>query len=142
VDKSTETIRDLNSETFYHGTKANLKKGDLIEPGFHSNYGRRNKAKYVYLTATLDAAIWGAELSSGEGGGRIYIVEPTGPFEDDPNLTDKKFPGNPTKSFRTRSPLRIIGEVTDWLGHSPEKLKAMKDGIERAKQLGIEAIED
>jgi hypothetical protein len=142
VDKSTETIRDLNSETFYHGTKANLKKGDLIEPGFHSNYGRRNKAKYVYLTATLDAAIWGAELSSGEGGGRIYIVEPTGPFEDDPNLTDKKFPGNPTKSFRTRSPLRIIGEVMDWQGHSPEKLKAMKDGIERAKQLGIEAIED
>jgi len=84
----------------------------------------------------------GAELSFGEGVGRIYIVEPTGPFEDDPNLTDKKFPGNPTKSYRTKSPLRIIGEVTDWQGHSPEQLKAMKDNIERLKQLGIEAIED
>jgi len=142
VDKSIETSNDLNSEKFYHGTKANLKQGDLIEPGFNSNYGQRNKAKYVYLTATLDAAIWGAELSLGEGVGRIYIVEPIGPFEDDPNLTDKKFPGNPTKSYRTKNPLLVIGEVTDWQGHSPEQLKAMKDGIERAKQLGIEAIED
>jgi rifampin ADP-ribosylating transferase len=133
---------DLNSEKYYHGTKAKLKMGDLIEPGFISNFGRRNDAKYVYLTATLDAAIWGAELSLGEDDGRIYIVEPTGPFEDDPNLTDKKFPGNPTKSYRTKSPLRIIGELTDWQGHSPEQLKAMKDGVERAKQLGIEAIED
>ena len=142
MDKSIETSNDLNSEKFYHGTKANLKQGDLIEPGFNSNYGQRNKAKYVYLTATLDAAIWGAELSLGEGVGRIYIVEPIGPFEDDPNLTDKKFPGNPTKSYRTKNPLLVIGEVTDWQGHSPEQLKAMKDGIERAKQLGIEAIED
>ena len=142
MDKSIETTNDLNSNKFYHGTKANLKQGNLIEPGFNSNYGQRNKAKYVYLTATLDAAIWGAELSLGEGVGRIYIVEPTGPFEDDPNLTDKKFPGNPTKSYRTKSPIRITGEVTDWQGHSPEQLKAMKDGIERAKQLGIEAIED
>ncbi len=142
MDKSIETTIDLNSNKFYHGTKANLKQGDLIEPGFNSNYGQRNKAKYVYLTATLDAAIWGAELSLGEGVGRIYIVEPTGPFEDDPNLTDKKFPGNPTKSYRTKSPIRIIGEVKDWQGHFPEQLKAMKDGIERVKQLGIEAIED
>lgn len=133
---------DLNSEKFYHGTKAHLKQGELIEPGFNSNYGQRNKAKYVYLTATLDAAIWGAELSLGKSAGRIYIVEPTGPYENDPNLTDKKFPGNPTKSYRTKSPLLIIGEVKDWQGHSPEQLKAMKDGIERAKQLGIEAIED
>jgi hypothetical protein len=142
VDKSIETTNDLNSNKFYHGTKANLKQGDLIEPGFNSNYGQKNKAKYVYLTATLDAAIWGAELSLGKGAGRIYIVESTGLFEDDPNLTDKKFPGNPTKSYRTKSPIRIIGEVTDWQGHSPEQLKAMKDGIERAKQLGIEEIED
>jgi hypothetical protein len=142
VDKSIETSNDLNSKKFYHGTKANLKQGDLIEPGFNSNYGQRNKAKYVYLTATLDAAIWGAELSLGEAVGRIYIVEPTGPFEDDPNLTDKKFPGNPTKSYRTKNPLLVIGEVTDWQRHSPEQLKAMNDGIERAKQLGIEAIED
>jgi rifampin ADP-ribosylating transferase len=136
------TQADQSTEKFYHGTKAFLKQGDLIEPGFNSNYGQRNKAKYIYLTATLDAAIWGAELSLGEGVGRIYMVEPTGPFENDPNLTDKKFPGNPTKSYRTKSPLRIIGEVTDWQGHSPEQLKAMKDNIERLKQLGIEAIED
>ena len=142
MDKSVETCNDLNSTTFYHGTKANLSQGNLIEPGFYSNYGQRKKAKYVYLTATLDAAIWGAELSSGEGIGRIYIVEPTGPFEDDPNLTDKKFPGNPTKSYRTKAPLLIIGEVRDWRGHTPEQLKAMRDGIERARQLGIEAIED
>ena len=136
------TQADQSTEKFYHGTKAFLKQGDLIEPGFNSNYGKRNRAKYVYLSATLDAAIWGAELSLGEGAGRIYIVEPTGPFEDDPNLTDKKFPGNPTKSYRTRSPLRIIGEVADWQGHTPGQLKAMKDGVERARQLGIEAIED
>ena len=142
MDKSIETSTDLTSEKFYHGTKAKLTQGDLIEAGFHSNYGQRNKAKYVYFTATLDAAIWGAELAVGEGMGRIYIVEPNGPFEDDPNLTDKKFPGNPTKSYRTLHPLRVIGEIRDWQGHSPEQLQAMKDNLERLKRLGIEAIED
>jgi hypothetical protein len=142
MHESIETTNDLSSEKYYHGTKANLKQGDLIEPGFNSNFGQGKKAKYVYLTATLDAATWGAELALGEGIGRIYIVEPIGPFEDDPNLTDKKFPGNPTKSYRTKSPLRIIGEVTNWQGHSIEQLKAMKDGVERARQQGIEAIED
>lgn len=141
-DKSIESTYKLTSQTFYHGTKANLKQGDLIEPGFNSNYGKRKKASYIYLTATLDAAIWGAELALGEGPGRIYIVEPTGPIEDDPNLTGKKYPGNPTKSYRSRNPLRVSGEVTDWQGHSPEKLKAMKEHLERLKQLGIEAIED
>ena len=130
------------SEKFYHGTKADLNQGDLIESGFNSNYGKGKKASYVYLTATLDAAVWGAELALGEGRGRIYIVEPTGQIEDDPNLTDKKFPGNPTKSYRTMDPLRIVGEVADWQGHSPEVLKAMKDNLEKLKQLGIEAIED
>ena len=129
-------------ETFYHGTRADLKIGDLIGPGYTSNYGKGKKASFVYLTATLDAATWGAELALGEGRGRIYIVEPTGPFEDDPNLTDKKFPGNPTKSYRTRHPLRIVGEVRDWQGHSPEQLKAMKDHLDRVKEQGIEAIED
>lgn len=133
---------EVEQPTFYHGTKADLKLGDLIEPGFNSNYGARKNAKYVYLTATLDAAIWGAELAVGEGRGRIYIVEPTGEYEDDPNLTDKKFPGNPTKSFRTKSPLRITGEVTDWQGHPPEQLNTMKEHLERLKQLGIEAIKD
>jgi rifampin ADP-ribosylating transferase len=130
------------SATFYHGTKADLKPGDLIEPGYNSNYGKRSKAAFVYLTGTLDAATWGAELAVGEGRGRIYIVEPTGPYEDDPNLTNKRFPGNPTKSYRTRDPLRITGEVPDWQGHSPEQLKAMRDHLEQFKQQGIEAIED
>ena len=93
------TIDDLSSQRLYHGTKANLKSGDLIEPGYSSNFGER-KAAYVYLTATLNAATWGAELALGEGPGRIYMVEPTGPIEDDPNLTDKKYPVNPTKSYR------------------------------------------
>ena len=134
-------IIDPGSQPLYHGTKADLKPGDLIEPGYISNYAER-KAAYVYLTATLDAATWGAELALGEGPGRIYIVEPTGPIEDDPNLTDKRFPGNPTKSYRTRDPLRVTGEVTDWRGHSPAELKAMKDHLERLKRLGVEAIED
>ena len=135
-------IDDLNSQRFFHGTKADLNPGDLIEPGYSSNYGKRQKAAYVYLTATLDAATWGAELALGEGPGRIYMVEPTGPIADDPNLTDRKYPGNPTKSYRTRDPLRVTGEVKDWTGHSPEQLKAMMDHLAELKRLGIEAIED
>lgn len=133
---------DLNSQRFHHGTKADLKAGGRIVPGYNSNYGKRKKASYVYLTATLNAATWGAELALGEGPGRIYVVEPTGPIEGDPNLTDKKYPGNPTKSYRTRDPLRVTGEITDWQGHSPEELRAIKDHLERLRQLGVEAIED
>ena len=133
---------DVSSQRFYHGTRDDLKHGDLIEAGHTSNYGKRNKTTYVYLTGTLDAATWGAELALGEGPGRIYIVEPTGPIEDDPNLTDKKYPGNPTKSYRSREPLRVTGDVTDWQGHSPEALKAMKDNLERLKRLGVEPIDD
>ena len=141
-NKSQGFNDDLTSQRFYHGTKADLKTGDLIKPGFNSNYGSRKNAKYIYLTATLDAAIWGAELAVGEGAGRIYIIEPTGTFEDDPNLTDKKFPGNPTKSYRSLHPLRVIGEITDWQGHSAEQLNAMKEHLERLKEQGIEAIEE
>jgi rifampin ADP-ribosylating transferase len=130
------------SQTFFHGTKADLKIGNLIEVGLNSNYGQNKKAKYIYLTATLDAAIWGAELSVGEGRERTYLVEPTGPIEDDPNLTDKKFPGNPTMSYRSKHPFKVVGEVTTWHGHSPEQLKAMKDGLAKLKEQGIEAIED
>jgi rifampin ADP-ribosylating transferase len=137
-----DEARQSNKQQLYHGTKAELKPGDLIEPGHSSNFGKRKKAAYVYLTATLDAATWGAELALGDGPGRIYLVEPTGPIEDDPNLTDKKYPGNPTKSYRTRDPLRVTGAVTDWKGHSPEELKAMKDGLERLRRLGVEAVED
>lgn len=128
--------------TYYHGTKADLKVGDLIKPGYASNYGKRKHAAYVYLSATLDAAAWGAELSIGPGPGRIYIVEPTGIIEDDPNLTNKKFVGNPTKSYRSKSPFRVIGEVVDWKGHPPEQLKKMRDNVESARQRGIEAIEE
>jgi hypothetical protein len=131
-----------DSPTYYHGTKADLKVGDLIEPGYASNYGKRKQSNFVYLSATLDAAIWGAELAVGAGRGRIYIVEPTGSIEDDPNLTNKRFPGNPTKSYRCRHALRVIGEVTDWEGHSPERLKEMRDHLEDLKQRGIEAIEE
>lgn len=129
-------------QTFFHGTKADLKPGDLIQTGVNSNYGSKKKAKYIYLTATLDAAIWGAELALGEGSERIYLVEPTGPIEDDPNLTDKKFPGNPTMSYRSKHPFRVVGEITIWTGHSPEQVKAMKDGLARLEEQGIEAIED
>ncbi len=138
---SNEPIHTPFSQTFFHGTKADLKMGDLIEVGISSNYGQNKKAKFIYLTATLDAAVWGAELALGEGPERIYLVEPTGPIEDDPNLTDKKFPGNPTKSYRSAHSFKVVGEITVWQGHSPEKVKTMKDGIERARQMGIEAIE-
>ena len=127
---------------YYHGTKADLKLGDLIAPGFASNYGTGKRAAFVYLSATLEAAIWGAELAQGDGRQRIYIVEPVGSFEDDPNLTDNKFPGNPTKSYRTREALRVIGEVTEWQGHSPEQLQTMHDHLARLKELGVEAIND
>lgn len=136
------TGNEVASEKFYHGTKADLKAGSLIAVGFQSNYGSRNMAKYVYFSATLDAAIWGAELAAGDAPQRIYIVEPTGYYEDDPNLTNKKFPGNPTKSYRTKEPLRIMGEVLQWQGHAPEQLQAMKNHLENLKRQGIEAIED
>jgi hypothetical protein len=95
----------------------------------------------VYCTGTLDAAIWGAELAVGSGPERIYIVEPTGPVEDDPNLTDKKFPGNPTLSYRSRDPLRVVGEVTKWKGHSSEQLRQMRGGLEGLKMGGTEIID-
>jgi rifampin ADP-ribosylating transferase len=125
--------------TFYHGTKANLNVGDLIRPGFGSNFVDR-ALKHIYFSATLDAAAWGAELASGEGGGRIYIVEPTGRFEDDPNLTDKKFPGNMTASYRSLDPLRVTGEIEEWVGHSPERLQEMRDNLARLNRDGTARI--
>jgi rifampin ADP-ribosylating transferase len=129
-------------ERFFHGTKADLQRGDMIQPGQRPNFGNLERTTtYVYLTGTLDAATWGAELALGEGRGRIYLVEPTGRIEDDPNLTDQKFPGNPTRSYRSREPLRVTGEVTDWQGHSPEQLKAMTDSLARLKQQKVEPID-
>jgi hypothetical protein len=141
-NKGNEASPSPFAQTFFHGTKADLKLGDYIETGIISNYGVNKKAKYIYLSATLDAAIWGAELAAGEGRERIYVVEPTGPIEDDPNLTDKKFPGNPTKSYRSAHPFKVVGEITVWQGHSAEKLNAMKEGVAKTKEQGIEAIED
>ena len=136
------SIDDPNSQQFFHGTKADLKHGDLIAPGYSSNYDTSRKAAFVYLTATVEAAAWGAELAVGEGRGRIYIVEPMGDIEDDPNLSDKKFPGNPTKSYRSRDPLRVIGELLEWQGHSEEQLQTMRANIERLRQAGVAIIED
>ncbi len=127
---------------FYHGTRADLRRGDLIVPGYTSNFGERKKANHVYFSATLDAATWGAELAFGIGPGRIYVVEPLGDFIDDPNLTDKKFPGNPTRSYRSREALRVVGEVKDWVGHAPEALQAMRDGLARLREQGLDVIDD
>ena len=127
---------------YLHGTKANLEVGEMLVPGRESNFEEGRVMTYVYFTATLDAAVWGAELAAGAGRGRIYIVEPTGAFENDPNLTDKRFPGNPTQSFRSLEPLRVVGELTDWTGHSPEKLQAMRDGLDALKRQGLAQIED
>ena len=129
----------LDAGPFYHGCKADLKTGDLLVPGFMTNYGTGKTSNFIYFSATLEAATWGAELAQGEGRERIYIVEPTAAFENDPNLTDRKFPGNPTRSYRTREALRIIGEVGAWTSHSPEQLKTMRDHIEALRQQGIEA---
>jgi len=128
-------------ELFYHGTRADLQPGDLLTTGYASNFGTGKPLSWIYFTGTLDAAIWGAELAAGSGPGRIYLVAPTGPFVDDPNLTDKKFPGNPTQSYRSRDPLRVIGEITEWQGHAPEVLQAMKDNVARLKAEGAEIID-
>lgn len=124
-------------QTYFHGTKADLSVGDLIEIGYSSNYGEQNNAKYIFLTATLDAAIWGAELAIGNGRERIFLVEPTGEIENDPDLTDKKFPGNPTQSFRSTQPFRVVGEVTVWQGHTVEQISTMKDYLKNLKTQGI-----
>lgn len=141
-DKPLGLVATPFAQTYFHGTKAELKPGDLIEPGYNSNYGQRKNAKYIFLTSTLDAAVWGAELSAGEGQERIYLVEPTGEIEDDPDLTDKKFPGNPTKSYRSTQPFRVVGEVSIWQGHSAEQVKVMKDALERLNEQGINSLND
>ena len=127
---------------YLHGTKGDLAVGDLLVSGRESNFEAGRVMNYVYFSATLDAAVWGAELASGEGRGRIYIGEPTGEFEDDPNLTYKKFPGNPTQSFRSSEPLRVVGELVDWVGHSPEKLEAMRAALDALQRNGPAQIED
>ena len=127
---------------FFHGTKADLVVGDLLSAGFRSNYRPEIVMNHIYFSALKDVAGLGAELAAGDAEPRVYQVEPTGDFEDDPNVTDKKLPGNPTRSYRSREPLRVVGEVTDWVGHPPERLRAMRDGLASLRARGEAVIYD
>ncbi len=124
---------------FFHGTRADLGPGDLLTPGRRSNYGSGRRARHIYLTATPEGAPLAAELARGDGPGRVYRVEPLGTIEDDPNVTDKRFPGNPTRSYRTTEPLRVVEEVTGWEPPPPQMVRRMR---ERVAELGIEAMDD
>jgi rifampin ADP-ribosylating transferase len=135
------------SGPFFHGTAADLRPGDEVRPGRTSNFHKGRVMNHVYFAAAMETAVWGAELASalaagGDRRGRIYVVEPTGPFEDDPNVTDRKFPGNPTRSFRSRHPLRVVDEVADWDGHPPEVLDGMLASLARLREQGLDVIED
>ena len=131
---------------FFHGTKSALEVGDELVPGYGSNFQAGRVSNNIYFTALVDTAAWGAELATALAGngerGRIYVVEPLGPFEDDPNVTDKRFPGNPTRSYRTRHRLRVVGEVDGWEGHAPEVLQAMLDQLALLREQGRDVIED
>lgn len=130
------------SGALLHGTRSDLAVGDLLVPGRRSNFGGGRTAGHVYVTETLDAAAWGAELAAGDGPCRIYVVEPIGTLEDDPNVTDKKFPGNPTRSYRTKDPVRIVGELREWEGHSPEQQQVMRAGLADLERRGLAIIDD
>ena len=131
---------------FFHGTKAALEVGDELVPGYGSNFQEGRVSNNIYFTALVDTAAWGAELATARAGsgerGHIYVVEPLGPFEDDPNVTNKRFPGNVTQSYRTRHPLRVVGEVDSWEGHAPEVLQGMLDGLALLREQGRDVIED
>ncbi|MDX6277317.1 MAG: hypothetical protein QOJ72_1445 [Nocardioidaceae bacterium] len=142
MDNTARPFEVHESGALLHGTKADLKVGDLLVPGRRSNYGGGRTANHVYVSETLDAAAWGAELAVGEGRERIYIVEPTGELEDDPNVTDRKFPGNPTRSYRTKEPVKIVGELIDWVGHTAEQQQAMRDGLAEIERQGKMFIDD
>lgn len=131
----------LDKGPFFHGTKAELKIGDLLEPEHLSNY-QNKKSNYIYFTASIDAAKWGAELADSQLRERIYLVEPLGVFENDPNLTDKKFPGNPTRSYRTKTPLKVIAELGSWERHSEKEINHMVSTIKQLKEQGKAIIED
>jgi len=131
---------------FFHGTKAALGVGEELVPGHGSNFQEGRVSNNIYFTALVDTAAWGAELATALAGngerGHIYVVEPLGPFEDDPNVTNKRFPGNVTESYRTRHPLRVVGEVDSWEGHGPEVLKGMLDHLALLREQGLDVIED
>jgi hypothetical protein len=119
----------LDEGPFFHGTKADLRVGDFLTAGFRSNYRPEVAMNHIYFTALPGGAGLAAELAAGEGAPRVYAVEPIGAFEDDPNVTDKKFPGNPTRSYRSREPLRVVGEVADWTRQTPEALQTWRDRL-------------
>lgn len=131
---------------FYHGTKSTLAVGDELVAGRGSNFHEGRVSNNIYFAALVETATWGAEMASALAGnddrGHIYVVEPLGPFEDDPNVTNKRFPGNPTQSYRSRHPLRVIGELDAWEGHPPEVLKEMLDRLALLREQGLDVIED
>ncbi|MDX1619896.1 MAG: NAD(+)--rifampin ADP-ribosyltransferase [Nitriliruptorales bacterium] len=131
---------------FFHGTKEAFETGDLVVAGQPSNFQEGRLSNHVYFAALLEPAVWGAELATAltgsDGRGHVYVVEPLGPFEDDPNVTNKKFAGNPTRSYRTRDPMRVVSEVHDWKGHPPEVLQGMLDSLARLREQGLDLIED
>lgn len=131
---------------FFHGTKAVLAVGDELVAGFNSNFQTDRMMNNIYFTSLVPTAAYGAQLAAALAGrddrGHIYVVEPLGPFEDDPNVTNKKFPGNPTESYRTRSPLRVLAELDDWEAHPPERIKDMLDNLTRLREQGLDVIED
>ncbi|MYT75206.1 MULTISPECIES: NAD(+)--rifampin ADP-ribosyltransferase [unclassified Streptomyces] len=126
----------LDEGPFFHGTKADLRIGEQLRAGFRSNYRPEIVMNHIYFTALRDGAGLAAELAAGDGAPRVYVVEPTGEFENDPNVTDKKFPGNPTRSYRSREPLRVVGEVTDWARQTPEALQVWRDRLAAIRRDG------
>lgn len=145
VPVTYETCGDVVGP-FFHGTRVRLEVGTELVPGHGSNFQEGRVSNNVYFSALVETAAWGAELATalaGDGGrGHIYVVEPTGAFEDDPNVTDKRFPGNPTQSYRTRAPLRVVEELAEWEGHPPEVLKRMLDSLAQLREQGLDVIED
>jgi rifampin ADP-ribosylating transferase len=130
---STLSNKPPDKGPFYHGTRASLEVGDLLSPGFGSNYKSELIMNHIYFTAMANGAGLAAALAGGDGAERVYIVEPTGSFENDPNVTDKKFPGNPTRSYRTREPLKIVGEITDWVKLTPEDIRKWREKLANSK---------
>jgi len=141
-----DTAGDVGGGPYYHGTRFVFEVGDELTPGYGSNFHAGRISNNVYFTALVETAAWGAELATALAGsderGHVYVVEPLGPFEDDPNVTNKRFPGNPTRSYRTRHGLRVVGEVEDWPGHPPEVLQQMLDRLASLREQGLDLIED
>lgn len=140
--ETPERFKVHESGAFFHGTKADLRVGDFLVPGHRSNYRPEHMSNYVYMTKVLDGAVLAAEMAVGDGPCRVYVVEPQDDVEDDPNVTDKKFPGNPTHSYRSGMPVRVVGEVSDWVGHSPEYLRQFRAGLEALARRGGNVLYD